>query len=512
MAIGLTPKYEREFTPGDLTPEQFLTVAVEAAKKLGWTIGLLSKNSFIAHTKFSFASYGEEFRIIIQDGTAGLSSKCTGGQMVDWGKNEKNIQAFINAFTDLQQELTREEMDIRYTELKTDMVSCDESELVSLSLSGKEKIAGFFSLFVPREGYTITPLLIDLNIILFLLMVISGVNAFAPDTESLISWGANLRPLTTGGEWWRLLTNCFLHIGVFHLLMNMFALVYIGILLEPYLGKARFATAYLLTGIAASVCSLWWHDITISAGASGAIFGMYGVFLAMLTTNLIDKASRKSLLYSIGIFVIYNLANGMKGGIDNAAHIGGLVSGLVIGYGFYPSLKVKPEEDRQYDLAKISISIISFVVLFSCYLVYLQVPVDVEKKFLTQQDMKKYDIDKYNTKIREFISSESEALSVLSLPKETPKEQLLAEIKNRGIYYWKDNIELIYEVEKYNLPPFLHHRNKLLFDYCNLRIKSYELIYKMVENNTNLLQPQIEDLDKQIGKIVTELSANIKPE
>jgi len=294
--------------------------------------------------------------------------------------------------------------------------------------------------------------------------------------------------------------------------MNMFALVYIGILLEPYLGKARFSTAYLLTGIAASVCSLWWHDMTISAGASGAIFGMYGVFLAMLTTNLIDKASRKSLLYSIGIFVIYNLANGMKGGIDNSAHIGGLVSGLFIGYGFYPSLKVKPEEDRQYDLTKISIGIISFVVLFSCYLVYLQVPVDVEKKFLTQQDMKKYDIDKYNSKIREFISSETEALAVLRLPKETPKEQLLAEIKNRGIYYWKDNIELIYEVDKYNLPPFLHHRNKLLFDYCNLRIKSYELIYQTVENNNDLLQPQIEDLNKQIGKVVTELTANFKPE
>jgi len=512
MAIGWIPKYEREFTPGDLTQEQFLTVAVEAAKKQGWTIGRLSKNGFIAHTKFSFASYGEEFRIIIQDGTAGLSSKCTGGQMVDWGKNEKNIQAFINAFTDLQQELTKEEMDIRYAELKTDIVSGEENELVKLSLSGRGKLADFFSLFVPREGYAITPLLIDLNIILFLFMVISGVSAFAPDTESLISWGANLRPLTTGGEWWRLLTNCFLHIGVFHLLMNMFALVYIGILLEPYLGKVRFATAYLLTGIAASVCSLWWHDMTISAGASGAIFGMYGVFLAMLTTNLIDKASRKSLLYSIGIFVIYNLANGMKSGIDNSAHIGGLVSGLVIGYGFYPSLKVKPEEDRQYDLTNISIGIISFVVLFSCYLVYLQVPVDVEKKFLTQQDMKKYDIDKYNTKIREFISSESEALSVLSLPKETPKEQLLAEIKNRGINYWKDNIELIYEVEKYNLPPFLHHRNKLLFDYCNLRIKSYELIYQTVENNNDLLQPQIEDLNKQIGKIITELTANFKPE
>ena len=508
MAFGFTPKYERQFTPGHLTPERFLTVAVEAATKLGWTIGQLSENGFIAHTKFSFASYGEEFRIEILEGTAGLKSSCTGGQMMDWGKNEKNVQGFIDTFTDLQQELTVEEMDNRYAELKKDIVSVDENEHVKLSVSGWEKMSGFFSLFIPREGYAITPVIINLNIILFILMVISGVSPFAPDTESLISWGANLRPLTTGGEWWRLLSNCFLHIGVLHLLMNMYALVYIGILLEPYLGKARFATAYLLTGVSASVCSLWWHDMTISAGASGAIFGMYGVFLAMLTTNLINKESRKALFYSIGIFVVFNLLNGMKGGIDNAAHIGGLVSGLIIGYGFYPVLRVKPEEDQQYDLSKISIGIISFVVLFSCYLVYLQVPVDVEKNFLTQQDMKKYDIDKYNSKIKEFISSESEALGVLRLPKETPKEQVLAEIKNRGIYYWKENIELIYEVEKYNLPPFLHRRNKMLFDYCNLRIKSYELIYKAIENDTDLLQPQIEDFDKQIEKIIAELTNN----
>jgi len=512
MAIGFTPKYEREFTPGDLTQEQFLTLAVETAKKQGWTIGHLSESGFIAHTRFSFNSYGEEFRVVIQDGTAGLKSTCTGGQMVDWGKNEKNIQAFIDTFTDIQKQFTLEETDSLYAELKADFVTGDTSEHAKLARYGNEKIAGFFSLFVPREGYTITPLVIDLNIIIFILMVINGISAIAPDSDSLIAWGANLRPLTMGGEWWRLLTNCFLHIGVIHLLMNMYALVYIGILLEPYLGNVRYATAYLLTGIAASICSLWWHDLTISAGASGAIFGLYGVFLAMLTTNLIDKKSRMSLLYSIGIFVIYNLVNGMKGGIDNAAHIGGLVSGLIIGYGFYPSLRVKPEEDRQYDLTKISIGIISFVVLFSCYLVYLQVPVDTEKKFLTQQDMKNYDIDKYDSKIKEFISSETEALSVLKLPKETPKEQLLAEIKNRGIYYWKENIELIYEVENYKLPPFLHHRNKLLFDYCNLRIKSYELIYQTIENNTDLLQPQIQDIDKQIVKLIAELSNNSKHE
>ena len=509
MAFGLTRKFAMDFKPENITDEEFLKIAVATAKKLDWNISRLNVNGFIAHTKFSFSSFGEEFSITIQDGKAELKSECVGTQMVDWGKNKENTAFFIQCFEELRKTMTEEELAEPYDALKAYVVLHEDNQAVKASRTAMDKIKEFLFLFKPRAGYFVTPILIDLNILVFLLMIISGVNVFMPDSDSLIIWGANIRPFTTGGEWWRLLTNCFLHIGIVHLLMNMYALVYIGVLLEPHLGKARFAAAYLLTGIAASVCSLWWHELTISAGASGAIFGMYGVFLAMLTTNLIDKDSRKALLVSIGIFVFYNLAYGMKGGIDNAAHIGGLVSGLIIGYVYYPSLRVKEDAYQEYDLKKISIGILSFVILFSCYLVYLQVPKDVEKRFLTHQDLKKYDITNYDKKMYEFMSSEREALSVLRLPKETPKEQMLYEIKNRGIYYWNDNIRLIYEVEKYNLPPFLHQRNRILFDYCTLRIKSYELLYKSVENGTDLFQPQIEDLNKQIEKIIKKLSEKV---
>jgi len=506
MAFGLTRKFVMDFNPGDITTEEFLKIAVATAEKLDWNISQLTDNGFVANTKLSFNSFGEEFRITIQDGKAELKSECIGSQLVDWGKNKANTLLFIQCFGELQEILTEEELAKPYDALKTYIALNEDNPLIKTPGTAIDKIKEFLFLFKPGAGYYVTPILIDLNILVFLLMIISGVNVFMPDADSLILWGANIRPFTTGGEWWRLLTNCFLHIGIVHLLMNMYALVYIGVLLEPHLGKARFATAYFLTGIAASICSLWWHELTISAGASGAIFGMYGVFLAMLTTNLIDKASRKPLLLSIGIFVFYNLAYGMKGGIDNAAHIGGLVSGLIIGYGYYPGLKVKPDAFQEYDIKKTSIGILSFVILFSCYLVYLQVPKDVEKRFLTRQDLEKYDIAKYDEKMYEFMSSEREALSVLRLPKDTPKEQLLYEIKNRGIYYWNDNIQLIYEAEKYNLPPYLHQRNKILFDYCTLRIKSYELLYKSVENKTDLFQPQIEDLNKQIKKLITKLS------
>ncbi len=175
-------------------------------------------------------------------------------------------------------------------------------------------------------------------------MVMSGVDIMFPDSASLIKWGANFTFLTLKGEWWRLISSCFLHIGIAHLFFNMYALMYIGLLLEPHLGKTRFITAYLITGIAASMTSLWWHDRALSAGASGAIFGMYGVFLAMLTTNIIKNSSRKALLTSIAFFVGYNLIGGMEYGIDNAAHIGGLISGIIIGYAYVTGLKNRVQE------------------------------------------------------------------------------------------------------------------------------------------------------------------------
>jgi len=92
------------------------------------------------------------------------------------------------------------------------------------------------------------------------------------------------------------------------------------------------------------------------------------------------------------------------------------------------------------------------------------------------------------------------------MPKETSKEELLNEIKNRGIYYWNDNIQLVNEVEAYNLPPSLHKRNKLLLEYCNLRIKSYELMYKNVENETDLLDSQINGYNTQIDSVVALIS------
>ncbi len=296
-------------------------------------------------------------------------------------------------------------------------------------------------------------------------MVISGANILLPGNQVLISWGANFRPLTLSGQWWRVITNCFLHIGILHLLLNMYALLYIGLLLEPRLGSLRFFTAYLLAGIAGSVNSLYWHELTISAGASGAIFGLYGVFLAMLTTNLIEKTARKALLASISVFVFYNLANGMKGGVDNAAHIGGLICGLLIGYAYYPGLKKTVSRVFQYTTL---IALAAFV-LTTSFVVCFNIP---------------NDIGRYDAGMKIFADNEKKALMLYNNANaNTPADTVKAMVAS-GIHYWNENIKIIKDLDKFQLPDALHERNKIILDYCNLRLRSYELTGKAISENT----------------------------
>lgn len=485
MALGFPAKYTGEIPLGIMQAKEFLIIAIEAAEYLGWKIGSISKSGFTARTKASFISWSEIITVNIEEDKATLRSACLGIQLFDYGKNKKNIQNLIETVEELKQVFTPDKILMKYKALEAVFIPETKFTWQSLSLTGSN-FNGFFSIFKPAKGYFITPLIIDLNILIYLLMIMSGGNFLFPVNQSLIKWGASFTPLTLNGQWWRLITNCFIHFGLIHLSMNMVALFCIGLLLEPYLGRIRFAIAYFLTGIAASTTSLWWHDFVISAGASGAIFGMYGIFLAMLTTNLIEKSVRKGLLVSIAIFVGYNLAYGMHGHIDNAAHIGGLICGFIIGYGYYPSLK-RPDA---FSFKYLTIGILTLIIISTSFIAYTKIP---------------NDFGKYQKKIKSFAIIESMAMEVLRLPQNTPKEKILYGIKDRGIYYWNQDIKLINNLEKLNLPEIIHERDRKLIHYCNLRIKSYRLLYKTIEENTDKYRDSIKFYDKEIKEIINGL-------
>jgi rhomboid protease GluP len=180
----------------------------------------------------------------------------------------------------------------------------------------------------------VTPALIALNVGVFVLMAARGVSLINPTPEQLIAWGANYGPKTLNGEWWRLLTCTFLHIGIIHLLLNMWVLAEGGPLVERLLGNLGFAVLYLVSGVGGSLASVGWDPLQVSAGASGAIFGIYGALLSSMLSrrDSIPLGALTRLRNSGLAFLGYNLAFGLfMPGIDMAAHVGGLAAGFLSG-------------------------------------------------------------------------------------------------------------------------------------------------------------------------------------
>ena len=199
----------------------------------------------------------------------------------------------------------------------------------------RDDLVDIFNYLIPRKEHFATSIILDLNLLVFLLMVFSGINIISPNGQELLHWGANRRIETTSGEWWRLLTSMFLHGGIMHLFLNIYGLVIAAIFVEPLLGRKKYFILYVLSGLFGSLASIWWYPNIISVGASGAIFGLYGAILGLLLTNAFPKNGGKGILVMIGIYVGINLLWGLTGGIDNAAHIGGLLSGAIIGIILY---------------------------------------------------------------------------------------------------------------------------------------------------------------------------------
>jgi rhomboid protease GluP len=152
--------------------------------------------------------------------------------------------------------------------------------------------------------------------------------------QTIVRYGANFGPYTLSGEWWRLITYMFLHGGIMHIAFNMWCLWDLGRLCESLYGRWTFLSIYLITGIAAGLASIGWNPGVLSVGASGAIFGLAGALIASfyLGEFSLPRVAISGTLRSLVIFAVFNLGFGqLFNGIDNAAHVGGLVSGLILG-------------------------------------------------------------------------------------------------------------------------------------------------------------------------------------
>jgi rhomboid protease GluP len=195
----------------------------------------------------------------------------------------------------------------------------------------------------------LTLAIIGANFAIYGIMLLTGVPVLEPSVPSLLQWGANLGSMTTSGQWWRLFTCTFLHIGLIHILFNMFVLWDIGRFMERLIGHPGFAVVYLLSGLAGSVASMWWNPYIVSAGASGAIFGLYGCLIGYLLAGSreipadVANKLRKNALIFLGYNLIWGLAHR---GTDVAGHLGGLVGGLACGFALAKCLRAEGTNAR----------------------------------------------------------------------------------------------------------------------------------------------------------------------
>ena len=191
-------------------------------------------------------------------------------------------------------------------------------------------------------------IIVIVNVLIFLV-----TDLFAPNSvgERIIGRFANFWPsVIDGHEYYRLLTCTFIHFDISHIASNMLLIFLMGDVLEAELGKARYLVLYLSTGILASVASLVYYSKTnqfaICAGASGAGFGLIGAMAALLilTSGRVRGIGIKNIIIYL-LLAIYSGAS--RGGIDNAAHIGGFFAGMLIGFILINTMKRKesPYED-----------------------------------------------------------------------------------------------------------------------------------------------------------------------
>ena len=182
--------------------------------------------------------------------------------------------------------------------------------------------------------------LLGVNALVFLAATAAG--GTQDDLDVLLDFGAMFGPLIAGGEYWRLFTAMFLHVGLAHLFVNSIMLLIFGQIVERAYGHARFAIIYLLAGLAGSVASFIFNPLVVAAGASGAIFGVVGALAAFFVAQrqILGGFGRQNLAAIVVLMSVQLLYGLATPGIENWAHLGGLIGGFAIGLGLAPRYEI----------------------------------------------------------------------------------------------------------------------------------------------------------------------------
>ena len=242
-------------------------------------------------------------------------------------------------------------------------------------------------------------MLVGINCLVFLVMVARGVSIWSPTPEQLMFFGAdNAGNVLINGEWIRIVTAMFVHVGILHLATNMWCLWNLGLLAEPLMGSAGVLAVYILTGAAGNLLSTgvnWWsyngdwvrlHDLgvfPVGAGASGAVFGIAGALIILLKSHRLPvppielRKLRRSVIYfaAINLGIGFTISLGIVARhtgvlIDNSAHLGGCLCGLLYAVPMEPRLG-SPRDLFLFRRRIATVMVVGILVLFGFYLAQL---------------------------------------------------------------------------------------------------------------------------------------------
>jgi membrane associated rhomboid family serine protease/Flp pilus assembly protein TadD len=213
-----------------------------------------------------------------------------------------------------------------------------------------------------ESSITLTQILFGACIAVYVAMSIANGSPMEMSGEIMLHFGANYAPDTLSGQWWRLVTYMFLHKDVWHIFFNMWCLWDLGRLCESLYGRWTYAAIYFITGIAGGLVSVGWHPGVLSIGASGAIFGLAGALIASfyLGEFSLPRIAISGTLRSLVVFAVFNIVIGQFFGVDNACHIGGLVSGLILGALI---ARLAPRVDNPVRRVSVVVTVAVFVLL-----------------------------------------------------------------------------------------------------------------------------------------------------
>lgn len=489
MSLGFPPKYSEELVLTGINEKELYALAYQTAEKLNWHIEHTAKHGFIVVTSNNPLESQHEMSLVFEEGKIKIHCISISNFFYDFGRNKKLIRKFISW---LNKQLTSFEpalLQEKYATLEIEFLKNSSDFLSNDPLEHYKNEKHFWHAFIPHKDYLFTPIILYANLLLFLLIWSTGGGFLLPSIEVMTFWGANLKSLTLNGESWRIISSAFLHFGFFHFIMNMYALLNIGMILEPEIKSKNFGLGYFLSILAAGSASLYWNDFVISAGASGAIFGLYGIFIALFSSKIIKNKARKAMLSSVLIFTAYTLLNGLKNGqVDNVGHFSGFAAGLIIGFAIVLHRKYQLNNFIRPMVYPILIFIFlgfsSFVLLFS---------VDKSEEYLTL--------------MKKFEENEEKALVVYYSPNSTPVDTIMKMIKNEGLVYWQENLKISLYLQTTDLPENLLRKNQLITEYCIARIEAYSMLYAYLNHGLSVRKFLSYEYNQRTQELINQIKS-----